>query len=49
MLEMMPKSYQPTVTSVWAFVEGSVYVLAILYFMQVSKNWFYFVSIGYAL
>lgn len=49
MIELMPKSSQAKVTTVWNIIEGSIYVLATFYFWQLSKNWLYFVAIGYVL
>lgn len=47
--ELMPKSHHASVTSFWSFVEGSIYVLATIYFWQISNSWLYFVSVGYVL
>ena len=49
MIELMPKSSQAKITTTWNIFEGSIYVLATFYFWQVSKNWLYFVAIGYGL
>ena len=49
LLEMMPKSWKTAMGTFWSIIEGSVYVLATLYFWQVSKSWVGFVGIGYVL
>lgn len=49
LLELIPPSYCPTVTALRLTVEGSIYVMAAIYFWKISTNWFYFVLIGYIL
>jgi MFS family permease len=47
MVEMMPKKAQTHVTSVWSVTEALVYLIATIWFWQVSKNWFWYCFIGY--
>ena len=49
LLEMMPKHLQTRVGSIWNTSEACIYLLATIYFWVISKDWFYFASIGYAL
>ena len=49
LIEFMPKSWQSTMGSVWSVIEGSIYVMATLSFWLLTRNWFFFVSIGYFL
>ena len=47
LMELLPKKAQTPVTSGRNVLEAFIYVLATLYFWQVSKHWFYYVFIGY--
>ena len=47
MMELMPKSKQTIMGSIWNIFEGCIYVLATIYFWQISKYWLYYVLIGY--
>lgn len=47
LMELMPKSKHTAVASFWNITEGLIYVLASLYFWQISNYWLYFVAIGY--
>ena len=47
LVELMPKSWHSTTGSIFNVFEGSIYVIASVYFWFLSKNWLYFVSVGY--
>ena len=48
MMELMPKRLQGFYSSAYNTLEGSVLLLATLYFWFVSKHWFYFSLIGFS-
>lgn len=49
LMELVPKSYKAGMGSFWSVTEGSIYVLATLTFWLLTKDWHWFVSIGYSL
>lgn len=49
MLELMPKESQTKIGTGCGVFDACTYLLCTLYFMTVSKDWFYFVLVGYLL
>lgn len=45
-MELLPKKWQTTVTTIWNIQEGLLYVAATIYFWKISRHWFYFVMVG---
>mmetsp|Transcript_1601 Transcript_1601/g.2370 ORF Transcript_1601/g.2370 Transcript_1601/m.2370 type:complete len:300 (-) Transcript_1601:727-1626(-) len=45
-MEMMPKSMQTPVTTVWCICDAVIYLLASVYFWKISKHAIYFEAVG---
>ena len=48
MSELVGAKYRTLYGTVWNISEGLIFIYATVYFWQISTQWFYFVSIGYA-
>lgn len=48
-LEMMPQRSNATAGSVFSIFDGTAYLIVVIYFWVISKDWFYVVLIGYVL
>ena len=46
-MEFMPEHAQTCFGTAFGLVDASTYMLATVYFSQISKNWLYFALIGY--
>jgi MFS family permease len=49
MMELVPKRNQIFYASLYNIFEGSILLIATVYFWVISKDWFWFVMIGFAL
>ena len=48
MFELMPSRCHPLVGSVFSVIDGSTYLMAVIYYWVISKNWLYYCLVGYA-
>lgn len=47
MMEIMPRDAQTGFGTLMSIIDASTYLLATLYFFKISKEWSYFVFVGY--
>jgi MFS family permease len=49
LLELVPKPNQTMVATLWNCTEGLIYLVVVIYFYYVSKDWQYIIGWGYCL
>ena len=47
LMELMPRSVQTAVTTIWCICDAVIYLLASVYFWKISKHAVYFESVGF--
>ena len=48
LMELLPASGQTNATTAWSIQEALIYITCVVYFWQISNDWFYYSLIGYS-